>query len=150
EGVNCLPGNVRGWRHPRGSGPGWIRFTVGVRGVRVTYPVPAEAKPKTPIGRRGASLIHIADYPREEHASPAPLHCPQGAGLFAQPEAEWPAGGVGAPGGWELSMEAASCPGTALSTSFAGPPSPTEDPSVHVRDAIGEAGDAGGEGGFHE
>ena len=45
-------------------------------------------KPKTPIGRRGESLIIVADYPREEQASPAPLHCPARGSTDQQPEAE--------------------------------------------------------------
>ena len=38
---------------------------VGRAGVRATNPVPVQTKPKIPIGRRGESLIIVADYPRE-------------------------------------------------------------------------------------
>jgi len=59
---------------PRGSGPAGQLPRLGRDGVGTTVPGSAPAKPKTPAGRRGASLTNTADYPRGAIASPAPLH----------------------------------------------------------------------------
>ena len=48
-------------------------------------PEPWYHKPKTPIGRRGESLNIVADYPREDRASPAPLHLPEEGRALGNP-----------------------------------------------------------------
>jgi len=45
----------------------------GLRDAARDAPGPACHTPKTPVGRRGASLVSFADYPRGASASPAPL-----------------------------------------------------------------------------
>ena len=106
-------GNARGARcgAPQGAGPPRMRWPGEVvmrvdarspaahapRDAARDAPGPWYHKPKTPIGRRGASLIQLRTTRARSTPRRPRFTAPQGAGLFEQPEAGWPAGASARP-----------------------------------------------------
>ena len=93
------------------------KVRVGRAVVRVTSPVPAQAKPKTPIGRRGASLIIVCGLPARGASLAGPASLPREGQGSCNPRPQGRPGKFGTSGNWSSRLLP-----SAPSTAFGGRP----------------------------